>query len=1065
MSQTIPASLLDNVFNNLPIGVVAADIKTTQLVYANPCFLSMFGFSQSDLTSLKPLDLHPKDEHARVLAEFKMMVQGHLKKTNQLKAKRKDGTIFIADVHLAASDPELSGLVIATFQDITDEFNAEQALKEKEARLRLAFSVTNQAWFDIDVAKNKLRASPEHAIMLGFEPSSVALTVQAWMHMVHPADRRKIFNAFKVHLADPTQEMRLELRQQTKNDDWLWTQVYGKVTQWSAENKPLRIIGLCTDINKQKHLQAQLANERTFLKSILSNIPDLIWLKDKLGVYIGCNRRFESLYGAEEKHIIGKRDYDFVEAGVADIFRHYDLLALQRSEPIRNEEWLTFKSDGHTELVETTKVALRNAEDELIGVLGIAHDITERKSAEDKLKLAAMVFKTAQEGIIITDNNAIIVDVNDSFTRITGYKKAQVIGKNANILSSGRQDKRFYELLWKTLNTAGRWSGEIYNRRANGEVFAEFLNICSVRDNRNQVSHYIAVFSDISTLKEQEKQLKFVSQYDVLTGLPNRALLLTLLRKQLLSLKQAHKSAAIIVIDVDGFRFINETHGNKTGDQVLIEAANRFKLQLREHDLLSRVGGDEFVVVLTDLTDPHFCVSVIERLLAASSTPFLVENKKLNLTASVGVTFIEVNNDISAEKLIRQADQAMYQAKLSGKNRFHVYNPDDDKDTRDRFELINEIRDALHNDEFELYYQPKIELRTGSVVGFEALIRWNHPTKGVVLPGYFIPVITNHPLAIEIGNWVARAAIEQLAQWNHQGYMTTVSINVDSLQLNDPNFSHRLLQLFDNHPTVVPSQLELEILETSALEEIQNVSQLIENLKRKQIHFSLDDFGTGYSSMTFLKTLPATTIKIDQSFVKQMLYDPEQMIIVDSIIKLSKRFNRKILAEGVESNLHGLFLSALGCEQAQGYGIAKPMPASKVLEWLETWHSPALWTNTRLLDTQEVDTLLTVVRYIGKCRGLRIDHYNEAVVQMPFTASEFACWKPVLQRLSSPELALLNETIPMKIEALRFALNHGQSCEELSEQSKVIIESMLKVVFDNYAFTLPDNCDVFDFQH
>ncbi|WP_280117714.1 EAL domain-containing protein [Pseudoalteromonas xiamenensis] len=306
-------------------------------------------------------------------------------------------------------------------------------------------------------------------------------------------------------------------------------------------------------------------------------------------------------------------------------------------------------------------------------------------------------------------------------------------------------------------------------------------------------------------------------------------------------------------------------------------------------------------------------------------------------------------------------------------------------------------------------------------------------------------------------------ALKQLTIWNTQGFNTKVSINIDSMQLNDPEFSQRVLSHLGDFTNVDPAQLELEILETNALEEIQNVSQLIEDLQSNDIQFALDDFGTGYSSMTFLKNLPATTIKIDQSFVRQMLFDSEQMIIVDSVINLSKRFGRTVLAEGVETELHGLFLSALGCEQAQGYGIAKPMPANEVLRWTQEWQCPTLWTQVRRLSPSEVDSLLLVVEHIGQCRALRIEHNHHTLRTTPFEKMDFINWFCSLASATDPRLHQINQQIPSEIESLRLALNHGQSCDDLAHQSNQIVANMLKVIFRDVDFELPSNCKMFEF--
>lgn len=955
--------LQSTILERLPIAVVAACIANQQLIYANAVFLAKTGYSQDELPKLTPIDLHVPMDHAKVLRDFMAMAQGELHTPVYYPVRCKDGSLFNAEIQVVAVDTQMAGIVVATFQDITPREQAAALQHDNEERLRFALSATQQGLYDLDIPSGVATVSEEYARMIGYDPADFVETNAAWRERLHPDDVSQVYQTYVDYVAGRISEYRVEFRQKTKNGSWKWTLSLGKIISWTDDGLPKRMLGTHTDIDHAKQLEQQLLNERTFLKTLLDNIPDLVWLKDADGRYLACNRRFEQLYGCKEHEIVGRTDLDFVEPDVAQFFREHDLRALHSPISLVNEEWLEFKSDGHRELVETNKVRLETPQGHLLGVLGIARDITERHQQSKQLKLAASVFSSAIEGIMITDPSGIIIDVNESFSKITGYQKEQAVGRNASILNSGRQPRSFYRHLWRDLLQKGHWAGEIWNRRANGEVYAELLHISSVRDSAQQISHFVAAFSDISTLKAQQKQLELIAHFDPLTSLPNRVLLVDRLRQALQQSRRSLKTLAVVFLDLDGFKQINDQFGHPVGDQVLVVIANRFKEALRGGDTIARIGGDEFIAILPELQDAQSSLIVLERLLDAAAAPLIVENIELQVSASLGVTFAMMANESDADLLIRQADQAMYQAKLAGKNRFHVFDPKNDNDTRHKFELLNEVRHAIDQDHFVLHYQPKVELRTGKVVGFEALIRWQHLTRGLLSPAEFIPIVAQHPIAVSVGDWVIAEALSQLNDWNHQGFRTTVSVNIDSQQLNDLDFLRRLHDVMQMFPDVQPSQLELEVLETGALENLAHVSDLIRQMQKEGIHCALDDFGTGYSSLTFLKQLPTLTIKIDQSFIRQMLEDAEQLVIVESVISLARRFERNVIAEGVETVVHGLFLSALGCRQAQGYGIARPMPAELVVGWTQNWLAPRCWQQVPLLDDEGMHGLIALVEH------------------------------------------------------------------------------------------------------
>jgi diguanylate cyclase (GGDEF)-like protein/PAS domain S-box-containing protein len=576
----------------------------------------------------------------------------------------------------------------------------------------------------------------------------------------------------------------------------------------------------------------------------------------------------------------------------------------------------------------------------------LARDITTRKQADDMLHLAASVFTHAREAILITAADGTIVDVNDAFSRITGYERDEVLGQNPRILSSGRQGKEYYASLWRELTEHGHWYGEVWNRRKNGEVYAEMQSINAVHDSTGNVLHYVALFSDITVLKAHQDQLQQLANFDALTGLPNRVLLSDHLQRAMRTVGRRGATLAVAYLDIDDFRLINDAHGHEGGDQLLITLSTRLRQALREGDILARLGGDEFVVVLTDLDDVAACVPMINRLLAVAAQPVLFGGVALQVSASLGVAFYVPSEDVDPDQLLRRADQAMCQAKLAGKHRFHIFDAEQDRTVRGHHESLERSRRALCDHEFVLHYQPKVNMRTGEVVGVEALIRWQHPQDGLLLPAVFLPVVEDHPLAIDLGEWVIDAALTQVELWHAVGLHLPISVNVGACQLQQGDFVDRLRAILASHPGLDPACLELELLESSALRDLAHVSRVIDACREIGVAFALDDFGTGYSSLTYLKRLPVSLLKIDQSFVRGMLDDPDDLAILEGVIGLARAFRRQVIAEGVETVAHGDMLLRLGCELAQGYGIARPMPAQDLPAWVAQWRPDPGWRVT-----------------------------------------------------------------------------------------------------------------------
>ena len=942
---------------------------------------------------------------------------------------------------------------------------------------------------------------------------------------------------------------------------------------------------------KKELLKEALAEREAHINSLVRNIPDLVWLKDINGVYLNCNHAFELFFGATEEEIVGKTDYDFVDKDLADFFRENDHAAMLADKPRSNEEWVTFTSNGQRVLLDTIKTPLRNAKGELIGILGIGRDITERKQAEEALLMSEeryrTVFQTSLDGVTITRvSDGKFLEVNQSWLDLYGYEKDEVIGnttvgleiwgyledrhrfieivkkdgvcKNFDHLSVKKNGEKFWvtlssmpitldntpclityqkditeqkkaeeqlhashDLLSKlsqnilgfvyqykkspegsfTLPFAGgaiedyfgitaddatndaslllekihpddlgkviasveesartlqllqyefrtiprlgvtKWlsgkampekkedgnivwhgfSTDITERKRNErdllvlnvalnnmsdsafltdehlhfiyandaacrnlgytrEEFAtmtpadiEFDELSKMRAHNSETGprtferrhrardgrifpveisitliefdglrYGLSLCRDITERKKHEAELQHVANHDMVTGLPNRRLLTDRLEQAVARAQRNAKTLAVCYLDLDDFKPINDQHGHAVGDQLLLTVTQKLKNVLRAEDTLARLGGDEFVLLFNELTSIEDVHSILDRVLEIISSPMKVADTSFKLSASLGVALYP-EDDVDPDTLLRHADQSMYTAKRAGKNRYHLYDPSHDREIQERHDHLQQLHLALEKGEFTMYYQPKVNLVSGNVIGVEALIRWLHPLRGLLSPLEFLPHVEGSDLENAVGEWVIESALEQVESWKSIGLSLCVSVNISARHLLSADFGKRLQAALKRHPEVSPSNLELEIIETAALSDMSQAFDTLVRCKELGVKISLDDFGTGYSSLTHLRQLPVDTLKIDQTFVRDMLTDPSDHGIVLSVVQLAQTFNRKVIAEGVETMDHGAALIELGCSLMQGYGIAHPMPAGQILDWIDQWQNAAIW--------------------------------------------------------------------------------------------------------------------------
>ncbi|MCH8180869.1 MAG: EAL domain-containing protein [Proteobacteria bacterium] len=837
---------------------------------------------------------------------------------------------------------------------------------------------------------------------VGVDGSGRGKRYEAWSSQVHPDDRERVQATLQAHLRGDTPTYVCEYRAHDRQGRLLWVLSRGTVVQRDAEGRPVRMIGILTDVSWRKRAEAFEQFRGDILQQLAhgSDLPALLDATvrgieqldpDMLCSILLLDRDGQHLLPGAAPHLPGPYNAAIHGVAIGPCVGSCGTAAFRRQRVIVEDIQTDPLWEGYRELAEDAGLRscwsepILSPHGKVLGTFAIYHRTPrrptpehialieqtarlasiaiERKQAEERLHLAASVFTHAREGIMITSEDGRIIDVNEAFSRITGYARDEVLGHNPRFLKSGRQERGFYTAMWRELIDKGHWHGEVWNRRKNGEHYAEMKTISAVRDEHGAVQQYVALFSDITAFKEHELQLQFNAHHDALTGLPNRVLLADRLKQAMAQTRRRGQRLTVLYLDLDGFKTVNDRHGHETGDQLLMALATRIRHALREGDTLARLGGDEFVAVMQDLADVEQALPVVNRVLAAAAQPVAVGQLTLQVSASLGLTAYPQAEEVDADQLLRQADQAMYQAKLAGKNRYHVFDAEQDRSVRGHHESIEHIRHGLVNREFVLHYQPKVNMRTGQVVGAEALIRWQHPQRGLLAPGSFLPVIEDHPLSLDIGEWVMEAALQQMDRWRQQGLRLPLSINLGARQLQQPDFVERLRTRLAAHPEVRHGDLELEVLETSALGDLARVSQIMVACRDMGVAFALDDFGTGYSSLAYLKRLPVQQLKIDQSFVRDMLDDPDDLAILEGVLGLSRAFRRQVIAEGVETIDHGEMLLYLGCELGQGYGIARPMPAEAIPAWVASWRPDARWLNLPSFQREDVPMLIAEVKH------------------------------------------------------------------------------------------------------
>jgi len=686
-------------------------------------------------------------------------------------------------------------------------------------------------------------------------------------------------------------------------------------------------------INEQKlkENKLELEHERTLTNGIIENTPSLIALKDLEEKYILVNDPFSRLTNSSKEQIYGQTASELFQPNIANQLIELDKAVLTQNQSVESEISMSIKGQDFTFI--TTAFPLKDANKNIYAIGSILTDITQRKKTEDNLKLAQKIIDHTNEGIIVTDPDGTITDVNVAYSEVTGFSQRELINKNPRFLQSGKHDSDFYNNLWEKLRRTGHWSGEIWDNKKDGKTFPQWLSISAINDENKQTIHYVGIMHDITEEKKLEAELKNIAYYDSLTGIPNRVLFKENLVQEIAQNQRDKTKLAVFLLDLDNFKLVNDSLGHDAGDELLNLAAQRLKQHIRKSDSVARFGGDEFALILPHLDDYETASNIAQKIIDDLKKPFVIHDNVVNIGASIGVSTFPNDAD-NVELLIKYADLALYSAKRSGRNAFKFFSQKLQDEINSYIELQHELKAAITNQEFEVYYQPKIELQTNKLVGMEALIRWNHPKKGLVPPCDFINFSEQAGLIINIGEWILNEACFQAEKWSQQfNTSLEVSVNLSTKQFKDQNLIQVIKQALDQNK-LNRGTLQLEITESSLIDNIEEAIQVMNDIKSLNISLAIDDFGTGFSSLNYLKRFPINTLKIDRSFIKDLVEDSDDKAIIESIILMSDKLNLNVVAEGIEQTEQLVFLNQNNCHYGQGYLFSKPLNTKEFEQYL-----------------------------------------------------------------------------------------------------------------------------------
>lgn len=911
--------------------------------YVNQSVQELFGASFEDIIGQDDshfFDLNLSDElmrNDRCVIEHEQTIQKEEKTI--VKSTGEERIYWTVKKPVRNQQGDVIGMCgIST--DITERKKAEIALKKINDRLDFLLSSSPAIIYTCHAVPPYATTfiSANLTKILGYTVQEFLNTSDFWIEHIHPEDRNQV-RAGLPHLIAYGKHL-YEYRFQHRNGNWVWLRDELYVTK-DPEYNITELTGYFIDITNRKKKEMAINESRNLLETIINTAPVRIFWKDKKSRFLGCNQAFAKDAGAvSPEEIIGKDDYQFVWKKQAESYRDDDRQVINSGIPMLNYEEPQTTPDGKTIWLKTSKVPLRDVTRGTIGVLGIYQDITEQKQKDDNMRLAATIYNSSSEAIMVTDESNKIIAVNPAFTRITGYELADVAGKNPRIFQSGRHSKSFYTKMWQHLLEKGYWHGEIWDRHKSGYIHAKWLSISIIRHTDGSIYCYVAQFSDITDKKQKDELILNQANYDQLTKLPNRNLFKDRLNKEITRSHRNKLSLSLLFLDLDHFKDINDTLGHDKGDELLKEVARRLLSCVRKTDTVARIGGDEFAIILPEIDNKLRIESIAQHIIQELNKAFKLDEHKTidhHISTSVGIV-IYPEDGTDLKSLMKHVDQAMYAAKLDGRNRFNYFTRSMQLEANEKMAITHDLRKAIINNELQVYYQPILSLTHDRISKAEALLRWKHPQRGMISPDTFIPLAEESGLIKEIGELVFKQSIANIKQWHGQfGYIVQISVNMSPIQLN----SLKKNQWSDNLARLgLPgNSINVEITEGLLLKDAPVIKERLQEFHDSGIEVSIDDFGTGFSSLAYLKKFDINYLKIDKSFINHLADNGIDRALVEAIIVMAHKLDIETIAEGVETKEQQELLIEFDCDYKQGFLYSPAISAEDFFKLIDQQQS------------------------------------------------------------------------------------------------------------------------------